>query len=100
MHSEICARISVALAGFIGIVLALQHQYKQRSIRANTPTQLAITLLSFPVAGVKLAVGLGFLLAYAYEFYYLGSLWMVGVSAYLFAMILFDNPRVDDEKLA
>ena len=87
-----------ALCGMFGLYhlyLILQHQLKQRSIRANTPTQLAITLLSIPVVGLKLAVGLGFLLAYAYQIYYFGLLWLVGISAYLFAMILFDNPQLD-----
>ena len=97
LSTETMWRLVCGVFGLYHLFLILQHQYKQRSIRANTPTQLAITLLSFPVVGVKLAVGLGFLLAYAYEIYYLGLLWMVGVSAYLFAMILFDNPRSDIE---
>ena len=61
---------------------------------------MAITLLSFPVAGLKLAVGLGFLLPFAYEIYYLGLLWLVGASAYLFAMILFDKLRSDHGRSA
>jgi len=83
--------------GLYHLFLILQHQFKQRSIRANTPIQLTVTLLSLPVVGVKLAVGMGFLVAHAYEIYYLGLLWLVGVSAYLFAMILFDNPQLDAE---
>ena len=97
LSTETMWRVVCGVFGLYHLFLILQHQFKQRSIRANTPTQLAITLLSFPVVGVKLAVGLGFLLAYAYEIYYLGLLWLVGVSAYLFAMILFDNPRLDAE---
>lgn len=58
---------------------------------------ILITLLSFPVVGLKLAVGLGFLLSYAYDIYFLGLLWLIGVSAYLFALILFDSPeKLDD----
>jgi hypothetical protein len=97
LSTETMWRVVCGVFGLYHLFLILQHQFKQRSIRANTPIQLAITLLSFPIVGVKLAVGLGFLLAYAYEIYYLGLLWLVGVSAYLFAMILFDNPRLDAE---
>jgi hypothetical protein len=32
----------------------------------------------------------GFLMPWAFEIYYLGLLWCVGIAAYLFAMILFD----------
>jgi len=34
---------------------------------------------------------------YAFEIYYLGLLWLIGVSAYLFALIIFDNPQVEEE---
>lgn len=53
-------------------------------------------LLSFPVVGLKIAVGLGLLMSYAYDIYYLGLLWLVGVTAYLFAIILFDEPENPD----
>jgi hypothetical protein len=49
------------------------------------------------VVGLKIAVGLGFLLSYAYDIYYLGLLWLVGIAAYLFAMILFDDSESPDE---
>lgn len=97
LATEIMWRVVCGVFGSYHLFLILQHQFKQRSIRANTPIQLTITLLSFPVVGAKLAVGSGYLLAYAYEIYYLGLLWLVGVSAYLFAMILFDNPQLDTE---
>lgn len=38
----------------------------------------------------EVAVGPGFLMPWAFEIYYLGLLWCVGIAAYLFAMILFD----------
>lgn len=97
VSTEMMWRVVCGVFGLYHLFLILQHQIKQRSIRANTPVQLAITLASFPVVGVKLAVGLGFLLAYAFEIYYLGLLWLIGVSAYLFAMILFDNPQAEAE---
>ena len=90
-------RLVCGMFGLYHLFLILQHQIKQRSIRANTPVQLIITLASFPVVAAKLAVGLGFLLAYAFEVYYLGLLWMIGISAYLFAMIIFDNPQIEVE---
>ncbi len=43
------------------------------------------------MVGLKLAVGLGHLLAYAYGIYLLGLLWLIGVAGYLFTMILFDD---------
>ena len=91
-------RVVCGVFGLYHLFLILRHQIKLKSVRANTPIQLTITLLSFPVVGLKLAVGLGFLLAYAYEIYYLGLLWFIGVSAYLFAQILFDTPARTTEK--
>ena len=89
-------RVACGTFGLYHLFLIINHQVRQRSIRSNTPVQLAITILSFPVVGLKLAVGLGFLLSYAYDIYYLGLLWLVGIAAYLFAMILFDQPENPD----
>ena len=91
-------RLACGSFGLYHLFLIINHQVKQRSIRSNTPVQLAITLLSFPVVGLKIAVGLGFLLAYAYDIYFLGLLWLIGVSAYLFAMILFDDSANPDSQ--
>ena len=98
LSTEMMWRVVCGVFGLYHLFLIIRHQVKQKSVRANTPTQLTITLLSFPVVGLKLAVGLGFLIAYAYEIYYLGLLWLIGVSAYLFAMILFDAPASTTEK--
>ena len=98
LSSDIAWRVACGSFGLYHLFLIIFHQARQRSIRSNTPVQLAITLASFPVVGLKLAVGLGFLLAYAYDIYYLGLLWVVGVTAYLFALILFDSPeKLDDD---
>lgn len=91
LSTEATWRLATGSFGLYHLLLIVNHQARQRSIRANTPVQLIITLLSFPVVGLKLAVGLGFLLQHAYAIYYLGLLWLVGVAAYLFAMILFDD---------
>lgn len=96
LGTETMWRVTCGTFGAYHLFLILQHQLKQRSIRKNTPVQLLITLASFPVVGLKLAVGLGFLLTHAFEIYYLGLLWLLGVSAYLFAMILFDTGAQDE----
>lgn len=84
-------RISCGVFGFYHLFLILYHQFKQKVLRSNTPVQWLIVVLSFPVAGLKIVVGFGYLLSYAYEIYYLGLLWCVGIAGYLFAMILFDK---------
>jgi hypothetical protein len=89
-------RVACGSFGLYHLFLIINHQARQRSLRSNTPIQLAITLLSFPVVGLKIAAGLGFLLSYAFDIYYLGLLWLIGVSAYLFSMILFDNSEGPD----
>ena len=96
LSSDTTWRVACGSFGLYHLFLIVYHQTKQRSIRSNTPIQLTITLLSFPVVGLKIAVGLGFLLSYAYDIYYLGLLWLVGIAAYLFAMILFDDSENPD----
>jgi len=84
-------RLACGLFGLYHLYLILWFQAKQRSIRSNTPVQWVIVFFSFWVVGLKLAVGLGFLLPWAYEVYYLGLLWLIGVAGYLFMRILFDD---------
>lgn len=96
LSAESTWRVACGSFGLYHLFLIINHQVRQRSVRSNTPVQLAITLLSFPVTGLKIAVGLGFLLSYAYDIYYLGLLWLIGVTAYLFSMILFDNSEGPD----
>jgi hypothetical protein len=96
LSSDTTWRVACGSFGLYHLFLIINHQAKQRSIRSNTPIQLIITLLSFPVVGLKIAVGLGFLLSYAYDIYFLGLLWLVGIAAYLFAMILFDESEKPD----
>ena len=96
LSSDTAWRVACGSFGLYHLFLIINHQARQRSIRSNTPIQLTITLLSFLVVGLKIAVGFGFLLSYAYDIYFLGLLWLVGISAYLFAMILFDQPESPD----
>ncbi len=84
-------RLANGSFGLYHLYLILWHQFRQRSIRSNTPVQWVVVFLSFWVVGLKLAVGLGHLLAYAYGIYLLGLLWLIGVAGYLFTMILFDD---------
>lgn len=83
-------RISAGLFGLVHLGLLVNHQARQLQFRKNTPLQLAITLASLPVIGLKLAVGLGFLLPYAQEIYLLGLLWCAGIPAYIFLMLMMD----------
>jgi len=75
------------------LYLIVSYQAKQRGIRKNTPFQLAVVIASFPVVGLKLAVGLGFLLTYAYDIFYLGLLWLLGIASYMFVLVLLDDPE-------
>lgn len=98
LGSEATWRVACGSFGFYHLHLIINQQVKQRAIRPNTPIQLAITLLSLPVVALKIAVGLGFLLPYAYDIYYLGLLWCVGIAGYLFATLLFDATGSTDER--
>ena len=96
LSSDTTWRVACGSFGLYHLFLIINHQARQRSIRSNTPVQLAITFFSLPVVGLKLAVGLGFLLSYAYDIFYLGLLWLIGVTAYLFVLILFDDSKNPD----
>ena len=50
-----------------------------------------VILSVFPVVSLKLAVGLGYLVAYAYDVYLLGLLWCIFIPAYLMARILLED---------
>jgi len=93
LSAEAAWRLACGCFGLYHLYLIVSHQAKQRGIRTNTPFQLAVTILSFPVVGLKLAVGLGFLLTYAYDIYYLGLLWLLGIASYFFVIILLDDPE-------
>ncbi len=93
LNEEAAWRLACGSFGLYHLYLIVSHQAKQRGIRKNTPFQLAVTIVSFPVVGLKLAVGLGFLLPYAYDIFYLGLLWLLGIASYFFVIILLDNPE-------
>jgi hypothetical protein len=82
-------RIANGAFGLYHLFLIINHQARQLQFRANTPIQLVIVILSvFPVVSLKLAVGLGYLMAYAYDVFLLGLLWCIFIPAYLMARIL------------
>ena len=84
-------RLANGSFGLYHMYLILWHQLRQRSIRSNSPMQWLILGLSLGVVGLKLMVGLGFMLAFAYEIYLLGLLWLIGFVGYLFTLILFQG---------
>lgn len=85
-------RVSCGLFGLYHLALILNHQVRQLQFRANTPVQMVVVFVSvFPVVALKLAVGMGFLLSFAYEVFLLGLLWCVFIPAYLLAMVLLEN---------
>jgi hypothetical protein len=89
LGNELSWRVANGSFGLYHLFLIVNHQSRQLQFKANTPVQLLIVLLSlFPVVALKLAVGLGYFMAYAYDIYLLGLLWCIFIPAYLFAMIL------------
>ena len=84
-------RLANGSFGLYHLYLILWHQLRQRSIRSNSPMQWLILGLSLGVVGLKLMVGLGLMLAYAYEIYLLALLWLIGFVGYLFTLILFQG---------
>lgn len=89
LGTELSWRAANGTFGLYHLLLIVNHQARQLQFKANTPVQLVIVILSvFPVVGLKLAVGLGYFLRYAYEIYLLGLLWCVFIPAYLLARIL------------
>lgn len=95
MEVETAWRLATGLFGAYHLFLILNHQIRQRSIQSNSPIQLAITLSSFPVVFSQIGVGFGFFVEYAYALYLLGLLWLIGVTAYLFALTLSSEVSSD-----
>ena len=89
---EMSWRVATGSFGLYHLFLIFNHQVRQLRFRANTPTQMVIVILSvFPVVSLKLAVGMGFLMSYAFDIFLLGLLWCVFIPAYLLAMILLED---------
>ena len=89
---ELSWRVANGIFGLYHLFLIVNHQAHQLRFKANTPVQWVIVILSvFPVVTLKLLVGLGYLMAYAYDIYLLGLLWCVFIPAYLMARILITD---------
>jgi hypothetical protein len=89
---EMSWRVATGTFGIYHLFLIINHQVRQLQFRANTPVQMVIVLLSVcPVVSLKLAVGMGFLMSYAFDIFLLGLLWCIFIPAYLLAIILLDD---------
>ena len=92
LGEEMSWRVANGSFGLFHLFLIINHQSRQLQFKKNTPVQLLIVVLSvFPVVSLKLAVGLGYLVAYAYDVYLLGLLWCIFIPAYLMARILLED---------
>jgi hypothetical protein len=89
MKTETAWRIACGTFGIYHLGLIFNHQIRQLQFKKNSPTQLAIVILSiFPVVFLKIAVGFGFFLYCANEIFLLGLVWCIFIPLYLFAMII------------
>ena len=89
---DLAWRVANGSFGLYHLFLIVNHQARQLQFRANSLVQFVIVLLSvFPVVALKLAVGLGYLMDYAYDIFLLGLLWCIFIPAYLFARILMTD---------
>lgn len=86
---ETAWRISCGTFGFYHLFLILNHQIRQLQFKKNSPIQLFIVILSiFPVVFMKIAVGFGYFMNYAYEIFLLGLIWCIFIPLYLFSIII------------
>lgn len=89
MKTKTAWRVACGTFGIYHLGLIFNHQIRQLQFKKNSPTQLAIVILSiFPVVFLKIAVGFGFFLNYANEIFLLGLVWCIFIPLYLFAMII------------
>ncbi len=65
--------------------------FRQKVIRPQGPLELTISVVSVPVILLKLAVGGGFGLDYAYEIYLLGLVWLVGIAIFTFSLMVLEE---------
>lgn len=95
-NNNLSWQIACGTFGVYHLILIINHQARQLQFKKNTPTQLVIVILSlFPVVGLKLAVGLGFLIQYADKVFFLGLLWCIFIPLYLFGRIILENTKED-----
>ena len=96
LERKLAWQISCGFFGLYHLALIINHQARQLQFKRNTPVQLVIVILSlFPVVGLKLTVGLGFLISFADKIFFLGLLWCIFIPLYLFGRIVLENTRED-----
>ena len=88
-------RVATGTFGLYHLAILVQHQWKRWSAWRMGLLQTAVTIASLPVIGLKLAVGLGFLLPYAYSIHYLGLIWFLGTACFAFVLILLREGAPD-----
>ena len=91
LASAVMWRVACGSFGLYHLIIFGRHILKQRSLKQMNAIQRVVTITSVPVIGLKLTVGLGFLVAYAYSIYYRGLVWLIGIACYSFALILFHD---------
>ena len=87
-------RVACGGFGLYHLTIFARHILRQRSLKQMGAVQIVVTITSLPVIGLKLGVGFGFFVAYAYSIYYLGLVWLLGIACYSFTLLLFhdDDP--------
>lgn len=97
LEPEAMWRVATGAFGLYHLAIFVQHQWKRRPVWTYGPVQALVTLASIPVIGLKLVVGLGLLLSYAYSIHFLGLLWLLGTACYGFVLILFSDDGAQAE---
>jgi hypothetical protein len=87
-------RVACSTFGIYHLVIFALHVVRQRSVKQMSALQKTLTAASVPVIGLKLSVGLGYLVSYAYSIYYLGLIWQLVIACSAFAIVLF---HVEDD---
>jgi hypothetical protein len=84
-------RVACGSFGLYHLTIFARHIFRQHSLKQMSAVQRVVTVASVPIIGLKLSVGFGVLVAYAYSIYYLGLVWLLGIACYSFALILFHD---------
>lgn len=84
-------RIACGSFGAYHLGIYSASNFRQKTIRPQGPMQLTLTVVSAPVILLKLAVGAGFGVNYAYEIYLLGLVWLVSMAIYIFSLMVLEE---------
>jgi len=89
-------RVACGSFGLYHLAIFARHILRQRSLKQMSAVQRAVTIASVPVIGLKLSVGFGVLVPFAYSIYSLGLIWLLGIACYSFTLILFHDEHAHD----